>query len=192
MRQFLRQRRARGQFTTIGASVTIGRNTRLGTWSIIGSGAGIGDNVKFGDWACVGVGAVVGNNVTLGDHVKIGAGAVIGDGVVLPGHARVQPGVHISKGESFDGGDLITPSGIIPGRCGGFMTSQDMQGEEPVLISGRFGRFVVPADKFDNKLIEDFMWGRSEELDLYRVNTPTADLEGEPDPSPEDDFTPQM
>lgn len=160
-----------GAWTKVGADVRIGSGTKLGNWSEIGDGSTIGQDVQFGSWA------KIGRNVTLGTSVQLGSHTIIQDGVTVP------------QGAVFADGDLVTLSGIIPDRTGGYMMG--ITGRT-FSIGGAFGRFEIPlpADfqpsdgaiedlhaQFRRK-IEDFQWGRSDELEEFRV---LAEEKPEPD-----------
>ncbi|MCE6959613.1 hypothetical protein LAZ40_11170 [Cereibacter sphaeroides] len=169
-----------GAFTQVALSASIGRGAVLGTWASVEAGAVIGSGTIVGDWSTVGRGAVVGHDVVFGPWAKVGAGAEIGDGVRLGSHTIVQPGVIVPAGAVFDDGDLVTPQGVIADRTGGFCIYVHERGN---LITSPFGRFLLAAHLDPDQLIDDFEWGRSEELERYRED-PVAGPEAEHDPAP--------
>ena len=155
-RLFGRPRRPRsvtvGTWTRIGQDVILGERVRLGDWSQVGDRSRIGEDSVFGPWARVGA------DVTLGARVRLGS------------HTRVQDGVVIPDDAVLGDGDLVTPDGIIPNRCGGFTTT--ILGG-CAFISGPFGRFLVPLeggdpDELTSQMVDDHQWGRSDALEPCR------------------------
>lgn len=138
----------------------------LGSWSAVANSATIGDGTVLGSWSMVGERSVVGQNVQFGSWAKIGDDVVLGDGVVLGSHTIVQSGVTVAPNTSYRDGDLVTPTGVIPNRTGGHSMAFEKTGTR---ISAPFGCFIVPPRLDSETLIEDYMWGRSDELDKFRV-----------------------
>jgi len=123
-----------------------------GTGLMVGDGSRIGEDCVFGPWARVGA------NVTLGARVRLGS------------HTRVQDGVTIPDDAVLGDGDLVTPDGVIPNRCGGFMTTILRGG---AFVSGPFGQFLIPLEESDpdelsDWMVDDHQWGRSDALEPCR------------------------
>ena len=97
---------------------------------------------------------------------------------LLPDHVRICDDVVIEAGRVFEGHELVTKERVISNRCGSFMYSQ-IEYDAPVVITGPFGNFEVPAHEFDEDMIDDFMWG-DDKLEAYIVEPSQGDEMEEP------------
>jgi len=170
-----RRKKAIQGFAQVAGTAYLGKDVEMGFWTSIASKAHIGDKVELGGWAKVGEGSVIGEGAVIGSHAEIGKNVVIGAGAVLPDHVRICDDIVIESGRVFEGHELVTREGVIPNRCGGFMTSQH-EYTSPVHISGPSGQFIVPYLEFDEDMIDEHMWG-GECLDAYRVEQNVAEPE---------------
>jgi acyl-[acyl carrier protein]--UDP-N-acetylglucosamine O-acyltransferase len=174
--QLWRRKKAIQGFAYVSDTAHLGKDIEMGFWTSIGAKTHIGDKVELGGWARVGEGSVIGEGAVIGSHAEIGKNAVIGAGAVLPDHVRICDDVVIEPGRVFEGHELVTKEGVIPNRCGSFIYSQ-IDYDAPVVITGPFGDFEVPAHEFDEDMIDDFMWG-DDKLEAYVVDpSPGAEME---------------
>jgi UDP-3-O-[3-hydroxymyristoyl] glucosamine N-acyltransferase len=180
-----KKRHRAGDFAQISGYARFGKNVTSGSWTKVRDNAVIGDNVNLGDWAEVHEEAQVHEGAQVGSWAMVGRGAVIGKHAVLPDHTRVQPGVVVGEHTVFEGHELVTPDGIIPHRCSGFMVSGNLNGTEPLLLTGSFGQFEIPVLEYSEELLEDFFWGRSEALEAFRIDVDAPAAECEADEMPE-------
>lgn len=170
-----------GTWTKIGRGAVIAERVRIGNWSQVGEGVLLGDRVQLGDWSQVGDRSRIGPDSVFGPWARVGADVTLGARVRLGSHTRVQDGVEIPDDAVLGDGDLVTPDGIIPDRCGGFMTTILRGG---AFISGPFGKFLVPLEKSDpdeltDQMVDDHQWGRSDALEPCRCfRAPTPEEEG--------------
>jgi len=157
-----------GHWTRIGTGVKIARDTTLGDWTNIGDNARIGPGCTFGPWAGVDKDAHLGANVTLGSHTRVMAGVTIPDGA------------------TFADGDLVTPGGVIANRNGGYAL-RIYEDADAALLRSSFGCFLLPlsnllpnslsvlhefeADSEVSAAINEYRWGRFEEMELYRIDS---------------------
>lgn len=166
-----------GTWTQIGHGAVIAEQVRLGSWTKIGNGVVLAERVRLGDWSHVGDGSRIGPDTEFGPWAMVGRDVTIGARVRLGSHTRVQDGVTIPDDAVLGDGDLVTPDGIIPDRCGGFMTTILRGG---AFISGPFGKFLVPLEESDpdeltDQMVDDHQWGRSDALEpcrCFRAPTP--------------------
>lgn len=140
-----------------------------GTWTRIAGSAQIGAGTVLGDWSSVGEGSVVGRDVRFGPYARIGHGVILGDRVKLGSHTIVQDGVRVPDDAVFSDCDLVTAAGVLSNRTGGHAISSDSEFPKFYEISAPFGCFRVPAAAYRNDMIEDFMWGRSDALEEFRI-----------------------
>jgi hypothetical protein len=152
-----------------------GKPYTTGHWTNVARSARIGAGTILGDWSTVDEGSIVGRDVTFGSHARIGRGVVLGDRVVLGSHTIVQDGVRVPDDAVFDDCDLVTATGVLPNRTGGHAISGDSEYPKFYNISAPFGCFRVPADAYRNDMVEDFMWGRSDALEEFRMKAPPQD-----------------
>lgn len=146
------------------------RSVTVGTWTRIGEGVILGERVRLGDWSQVGDRSRIGPDSVFGPWARVGADVTLGARVRLGSHTRVQDGVMIPDDAVLGDADLVTPDGIIPDRCGGFMTTILRGG---AFISGPFGQFLVPLESTDpndltDRMVDDHQWGRSDALEPCR------------------------
>lgn len=147
------------------------RSVTVGTWTRIGEGVLLGERVQLGDWSQVGDRSRIGPDSVFGPWARVGADVTLGARVRLGSHTRVQDGVTVPDDAVLGDGDLVTPDGIIPDRCGGFMTTILRGG---AFISGPFGQFLVP-DELTDQMVDDHQWGLSDALEpcrCFRAPTP--------------------
>jgi hypothetical protein len=150
------------------------RSVTVGTWTRIGDQVTLGERVVLGDWSHVGDRSRIGPDCVFGPWARVGADVILGARVRLGSHTRVQDGVAIPDDAVLGDGDLVTPDGIIPNRCGGFMTTILRGG---AFISGPFGKFLVPLEESDpdaltDQMVDDHQWGRSDALEPCRCFRP--------------------
>lgn len=138
----------------------------FGYHSKVDSRARIGRNVTVGTWTEIEAHAKIGNNVVLGPWVKISNGAIIDNNVHLPDYVRVQPYAIVQAPSNLTGNELITPRGIIKDRCGGTISYQ-LNGIQYISTSN--ARYEIPLNIDSKQLVEDYMWGISDELAIYEV-----------------------
>ncbi|PTX52351.1 transferase family hexapeptide repeat protein [Gemmobacter caeni] len=158
------------------------RSVTVGTWTRIGEGVILGERVQLGDWSQVGDRSRIGPDSVFGPWARVGADVTIGARVRLGSHTRVQDGVTVPDDAVLGDGDLVTPDGIIPDRCGGFTTTILRGG---AFISGPFGKFLVPLEESDpdeltDQMVDDHQWGRSDALEPCRCFRPPRPEEEEP------------
>lgn len=173
--QLWRRKKAIQGFAQVAGTAYLGKDVEMGFWTRIGHKAHIADKVELGGWANVGEGSVIGEGAVIGSHAEIGKNVVIGAGAVLPDHVRICDDIVIEAGRVFEGHELVTKDGVIPNRCGGFMTSQH-EYTSPVHVCGPFGEFIVPYLEFDEDMIDEYMWG-GDRLEAYRVETQEVEPE---------------
>ncbi|WP_027234313.1 LbetaH domain-containing protein [Leisingera caerulea] len=137
-----------GQWTKVHPTTLIGERVRLGNWSSVGPGSDIAEDCIFGDWARTG------RRVTLGRGVRLGSHTIIQDDVSVP------------AGTVFEDHDLVTPDGVIANRTGGSITSLFDGIYQITTVSGVY---LVREEAYDRSLLEDFQWGRSDDLEDCRV-----------------------
>lgn len=171
MLQALRHLRARRDFREIAGSATLGARVSMGPWTKVGPEAVIGDDVILGPWAEIGRRARIGDHAEIGKWVRVGDLATVPVASRIPGHVRIQPGVDVTADLMLEGHELITHAGIIRRRCCAYSCGQD-DPTGPVRVVGIFGHYEVPAADFDDEMIQDYMWGASEELERYRIEVP--------------------
>jgi sugar O-acyltransferase (sialic acid O-acetyltransferase NeuD family) len=66
-----------GSFASIGVSVTIGHESRIGKGCVVNPGANISGGVTLGEGVLVGTGAQILQYLTIGERASVGAGAVV-------------------------------------------------------------------------------------------------------------------
>ena len=142
---------------------------KMGTWARVGDNLQVGRGFVCGAWSSVGDRCTIGHDVHFGEWAEIGDDVILGDGVILGSHTIIQSGVQIVAGTRFDDGDLVTPTGIVKGRVGGFSISSNTAETH---IRGSFGRFIVPSDDYSDEMLQDYFWGRSDILCEYRISEP--------------------
>lgn len=98
-----------GDGVVVCGNVTIGFDSRIGSYAVIQDSAVIGESTTVREQVTIGEGARIGDNVSLRDGVTIGAEVTVGDNVLIDPATTVLTGASIGSYAVIADGWTISP-----------------------------------------------------------------------------------